>query len=57
METERIWIFFTPSLAILAAYALAERGSGQNLRAHFLALGLVAGTACVQELFWCHHQA
>jgi hypothetical protein len=46
METERIWIFFTPSLAILAAYALAERGSGQNLRAHFLALGLVAGTAC-----------
>jgi len=56
METERIWIFFTPSLAVLAAYALAERGSGPHLRTRLLALGLVAGTACVQELFWSHHQ-
>ena len=54
METERIWLFFTPVLAVAAAFELHRRaGEDGRLLAVIMLLALL--WACAQELFYRHY--
>jgi hypothetical protein len=55
-ETERVWLFFTPLLAVVAGYEWQRRSmhEGSGLIVGVIALVLVGN--CAQELFY-HHQS
>ena len=54
METERIWLFFTPMLALVAGYGLGSRGHAKpSLPLFVVASALIV--ACGQELIFRHY--
>jgi hypothetical protein len=56
LETERIWIFMTPALAIVAGAELARRANVQNGRIARLVLVIAIAFSCFQEIFWMHYR-
>ncbi|MBI2378034.1 MAG: hypothetical protein HYV07_28795 [Deltaproteobacteria bacterium] len=55
LETERIWIFFTPFAVIAAASALESIASFEASRAPFFVLAATAIFAALQELYYKHY--
>ena len=55
LETERIWIFFTPMLAVLAAGTLSDRCDPEDRATESAVLGNNVLTASGQELWHLHY--
>jgi hypothetical protein len=56
VETERIWIFLTPAVALAAGVELARRAEREGrglIDAVFL---LVLIVSCTQEIFFMHYR-
>jgi hypothetical protein len=56
LETERIWIFFTPIVALAAGYELARRSETEGRHVIHLALLLVLLISLTQEWFFTHYR-
>ena len=54
-ETERIWIFLTPFIALAAAYEAARVAAGDRRLIDALLL-IVLAVSCTQELFFMHYR-
>jgi hypothetical protein len=54
LESERIWLFFTPALAIAAAFELHRR-AGEDVRLVGVIILLALLWACAQELCFRHY--
>ncbi len=56
LETERIWIFLTPALALAAGYEAARRTETDGPRIVTALLLLVFLISCTQEFFFQHYR-
>ena len=56
LETERIWIFFTPLLALAAGYEADRRSAREGLGLTFALLLLVLAISCTQEFLFMHYR-
>jgi hypothetical protein len=54
LETERIWVFMTPALALAAGYEAARRAQSESPRFVSTLLLLVFLISCTQEFFFQH---
>jgi hypothetical protein len=55
LETERIWLFFTPALALLAGQELHRRTAREGPPLLVATLALALTLSCVYELSFRHH--
>jgi len=55
LETERIWVFFTPAMAIAAAYELNQREQSEGRHVISGVLLAMLTFACCYELTFQHH--
>ena len=55
-ETERIWIFLTPAVALAAGYELTRRASIEGRRLVYLVFLLVLLISCSQEFLFMHYR-
>jgi hypothetical protein len=56
LETERIWIFLTPFVALAAGYELARRSESEGRHVIHITLLLVLLISCTQEWFFTHYR-
>jgi hypothetical protein len=56
LETERIWIFMTPALAVAAGAELARRTHVEGERIARGVLVIAIAFSCFQEIVWMHYR-
>lgn len=56
VETERIWIFLTPCLALAAGAELSRRSAAEGQRVIYLVFLLILLISCSQEILFMHYR-